>query len=98
MKTRHIKLPPAILDALNEAIRIAARTDGAPGRCARKTCRRSGRCHSELDNHGCPDCAGHLSARAEDSAVDMLVFLCKLRLDAERMAPEPLWRQRKGTP
>ncbi|MEX0955686.1 MAG: hypothetical protein WDZ83_10795 [Rhizobiaceae bacterium] len=77
-------LPPVILDALNEAVRIAARTDGAPGRCARKTCRRSGRCHSRLDHERNPDCAGHLTARAEDSAVDMLVFLYKLRRDAER--------------
>ena len=79
-------LPPLVLDALNEAIRIAARTDGAPARCTKKTCRRSGRCHSELDGRGNPDCAGQLSRRAEDSAVDMLVFLYALRRKAERAA------------
>lgn len=79
-------LPPVILNALNEAIRIAARTDGAPARCTRKTCRRSGRCHSALDDKGNPDCAGRLSARAEDSAVDMLVFLYALRRKAEAAA------------
>lgn len=79
-----ITLPPAILDALNEAIRIAARTDGAPARCTRKTCRRSGRCHSALDGEGNPDCAGRLSARAEAGAVDMLLFLYRWTRDGAR--------------
>ncbi len=79
-------LPPTILSALNEAIRIAARTDGAPARCTRKTCRRSGRCHAKPDGQGMPDCAGRLSARAEDSAVDMLLFLFTIRRNAERGA------------
>lgn len=81
-----ITLPPVVLDALNEAIRIAARRDGAPARCAKKSCRRSGRCHSQLDEQGSPDCAGRPSARAEHSAVDMLVFLYALRRKAEKTA------------
>ncbi|MBO6719381.1 MAG: hypothetical protein JJ913_15600 [Rhizobiaceae bacterium] len=79
-------LPPIVLDALNEAMRIAARRDGAPRRCQKKACRRSGRCHAELDEHGCPACAGGMSARAEASAVDMLVFLYAWRRKAELAA------------
>ena len=85
-KPSAITLPPVVLGALQEAVRIAARTDGAPHRCDRRACRNSGRCHAELDHAGDPDCGGVLSARAEESAVDMLVFLYKLRREAENAA------------
>lgn len=74
-------LPPTILAALTEAIRIAAKTDGAPARCTRKACRRTGRCHATQDRAGAPDCGGRLSARAEANAVDMLVFFYKWTRD-----------------
>ena len=80
-----ITLPPLVLTALTAAMRIAAKTDGAPARCARKACRRTGRCHATQDRSGAPDCGGGLSARAEASAVDMLVFFYKWTRDRASM-------------
>lgn len=79
-------LPPEILSALEEALKITAWRDGAPKRCPRRACRRDGACHLKLGANVAHDCAGHLSARAECNAVDMLTFIHRL---ATRNPPNP---------
>lgn len=80
-------LPPALTMPMMEAVRIAARTDGAPSRCKRRACRRNGRCHAVLKDDDLIDCGGGISNRAFNSTSDMMVFLWLLLSRLERGEP-----------
>jgi hypothetical protein len=56
------------------AVRIAQEYDGAPKRCPRRTCRKSGSCHVRAGEEG-PDCAAGMPDHVSEQAGLMLVFL-----------------------
>lgn len=70
--------------ALTIAARFSATLDGAPKRCWRGECRRTGRCRARLDDEGDPVCDGGFSRAADERVFDLVLFLAAVA--------DPKWR------
>jgi hypothetical protein len=71
-------VPTNVRFVIQEAMRVASDADGAPSRCRRKSCRKSGHCHFEVERNGDGVCKGGIRRETMDKAVLMLFFLAHI--------------------
>lgn len=77
-------LPNHVLEVLFVALRYAATQEGRHEHCARRACRKLGRCHAAPTRKGGIDCPGGITGRAVERALDMMAFIVA--------AQTPQWR------
>ncbi|PSJ61697.1 hypothetical protein [Kumtagia ephedrae] len=79
-------MTPDMREMFADALRLSASNSGAPQRCRRKACQRSGRCCVKLDAEGDGTCFGGMTEQTAKEAAMMIVFAMTL------------WEKRTGIP
>jgi hypothetical protein len=72
-----------IVCLIEHAMRIAAEDEGAPARCRKKACRKSGGCHFEMNLNGDGYCGAGITRAMKDKAVLMLYFVAHIGITAK---------------
>lgn len=77
-------VPRELRETMVLALRLALGARGAPERCRRRICKRTGRCYLDIDAEGVGFCPAGIDRAAMEQAAMMLHFL------------DQLWKSRFG--
>jgi hypothetical protein len=76
-----------ICHLIEQALRIAGEAEGAPARCHKRACRRSGDCHLTVNRDGDGHCGAGISDAMMDKAGLMLYFVAHIGIMARDVPP-----------